>query len=368
MPGRSYSAGTGYRYGFNGKEQDPEVSGQGNQYDYGFRIYNPRLGRFLSVDPLFNSYPWYTPYQFAGNMPIWAIDLDGLEEKKATIINVVRVFDTKGNLIKEPTRVEYGATGNTILATPSTQTVRKGDDGGDIIEERTDFRQIEGIKFSIFSYSVHKSFNPEPDKKVNTVQENEDPIKPGDTEDKKPDPVISWRRGTETIVEPLINRTYISQPLDISFQYNKGRNDGTGFTNNDVANASIAAYAQRLKDNGLSSADVTISADYKSFGEYVRNHGTVGALIEARGNTVRGAFAKYGVSVNNVIPSLGTPGVSASSTTTVSVQIGWRSTTYPIRQKTINGKPTGSVQQSGAGTSKPQIGGSKPAGGRRWGG
>jgi hypothetical protein len=31
------------------------------------------------VDPLTGSYPWYTPYQFAGNMPIWAIDLDGLE-------------------------------------------------------------------------------------------------------------------------------------------------------------------------------------------------------------------------------------------------------------------------------------------------
>jgi hypothetical protein len=33
----------------------------------------------LSVDPLSPEYPWYTPYQFAGNMPIWAIDLDGLE-------------------------------------------------------------------------------------------------------------------------------------------------------------------------------------------------------------------------------------------------------------------------------------------------
>lgn len=32
------------------------------------------------MDPLTKSYPWYTPYQFAGNKPIWAIDLDGLEE------------------------------------------------------------------------------------------------------------------------------------------------------------------------------------------------------------------------------------------------------------------------------------------------
>ena len=69
-----------YRYGFNGKEKDDEVKGKGAQYDYGFRIYDPRLGKFLSTDPLFGNYPWYTPYQFAGNKPIWAIDLDGLEE------------------------------------------------------------------------------------------------------------------------------------------------------------------------------------------------------------------------------------------------------------------------------------------------
>jgi RHS repeat-associated protein len=82
MVGRSFDAAgsTAYRYGFNGKENDPETSGDGNQYDYGFRIYNPRLGRFLSVDPLAKEYPWYTPYQFAGNKPIAFVDLDGREE------------------------------------------------------------------------------------------------------------------------------------------------------------------------------------------------------------------------------------------------------------------------------------------------
>ncbi len=33
----------------------------------------------MSVDPLFMSYPWFTPYQFAGNDPIRNIDIDGLE-------------------------------------------------------------------------------------------------------------------------------------------------------------------------------------------------------------------------------------------------------------------------------------------------
>jgi RHS repeat-associated protein len=65
----------GYRFGFNGKEDDRETGTQ----DYGFRIYNPQIGKFLSVDPLTKKYPYYTPYQFAGNMPIKYVDLDGLE-------------------------------------------------------------------------------------------------------------------------------------------------------------------------------------------------------------------------------------------------------------------------------------------------
>lgn len=33
----------------------------------------------MSVDPLAPDYPWYTPYQFAGNIPIKYVDVDGLE-------------------------------------------------------------------------------------------------------------------------------------------------------------------------------------------------------------------------------------------------------------------------------------------------
>ena len=79
MPGREMS-GTEYRFGFNGKEKDEDGEwGNGTHYDYGFRIYNPGIGKFLSVDPLTGSYPELTPYQFASNSPIANIDLDGLE-------------------------------------------------------------------------------------------------------------------------------------------------------------------------------------------------------------------------------------------------------------------------------------------------
>ncbi len=86
MPGRSYMAGSGFRYGFNGKEQDNEISGQGNQYDYGFRIYNPRLGKFLSVDPLAKSFPWNSAYAFAENDVIRNVDLDGEEKKHYLLV------------------------------------------------------------------------------------------------------------------------------------------------------------------------------------------------------------------------------------------------------------------------------------------
>ncbi|MFY0602273.1 MAG: RHS repeat-associated core domain-containing protein, partial [Cyclobacteriaceae bacterium] len=66
------------RDGFNGKERDRNM-GTSLVYDYGFRIYNPSIGKFLSVDPLKDSYPELTPYQFASNNPIDGVDVDGLE-------------------------------------------------------------------------------------------------------------------------------------------------------------------------------------------------------------------------------------------------------------------------------------------------
>ena len=73
---------TKFRFAFNGKELDNEVYGFGNFQDYGARMYNTRLGRFISADPLIigqKKYAWLSGYQFASNNPIWASDLDGLE-------------------------------------------------------------------------------------------------------------------------------------------------------------------------------------------------------------------------------------------------------------------------------------------------
>ena len=60
--------------------KDNEWAGMGTHLDFGARIYDSRVGRFMSIDPFMSMYPFYSSYQFAGNKPIWKIDWKGLEE------------------------------------------------------------------------------------------------------------------------------------------------------------------------------------------------------------------------------------------------------------------------------------------------
>ena len=75
---RARTSGTQYRYGFNSKEKDDEVFNlPSTSYDFGSRMYDSRLGRWNSTDPYASLYSPYSPYCFALNSPIQAIDRDG---------------------------------------------------------------------------------------------------------------------------------------------------------------------------------------------------------------------------------------------------------------------------------------------------
>jgi hypothetical protein len=63
-------------------------------------MHDPRLGRFLSIDPLSPKYPFYSPYTFSGNRVIDAIEFEGLEPLKkymnayaGNLITAVQDFD-----------------------------------------------------------------------------------------------------------------------------------------------------------------------------------------------------------------------------------------------------------------------------------
>ena len=70
--------GAFYRNGFQGMEGDLEVKGEGNSYTTEFRQYDPRIGRWLTLDPLMAQFPHTSPYVAFDNNPIFYTDPYGL--------------------------------------------------------------------------------------------------------------------------------------------------------------------------------------------------------------------------------------------------------------------------------------------------
>jgi|GEM_PF-6024521 len=95
MPGRQYNATNSYRYGFNEKEKDDEIYGEGNAYDFENRIYDPRLVHWLSIDKLQAKRPGESPYLYTGGNPIYFIDPNGQDRIKYYVV----IDETTGNTL-----------------------------------------------------------------------------------------------------------------------------------------------------------------------------------------------------------------------------------------------------------------------------
>ena len=111
MPGRVYNSPE-YRYGFNGMEKDDEIKGSGNSLDFGARVYDSRLVRWLSLDPSMKKYPGWSPYNFTMDNPILYIDPDGKDSRVSitknkngggtiTITTVAHVYGKNAEAIAE---------------------------------------------------------------------------------------------------------------------------------------------------------------------------------------------------------------------------------------------------------------------------
>jgi RHS repeat-associated protein len=187
MPGRDYSAGTEYRFGFNGKEKDKNVTI--GDYDFGARIYDGRIARWLSLDPLQKKYPGESHYVFVANSPLAFIDKDGKDKIiiHNTIFeygNGITVTVTKIEVIKGvfetykrddgkyeyydivETRPEYVVSGNSFASGPGTNsfsTIYRGALDIDINEINT--KHFLG---SLVQMSVEKAFK-EMDRKQSYV-------------------------------------------------------------------------------------------------------------------------------------------------------------------------------------------------------
>ncbi len=80
-----------YRYGYNGMEKDDELKGEGNSYDYGMRMYDPRIARWQRTDPLQYRFPHVSTYAYAFNNPVALVDVDGEYPKPSEILKGVGI-------------------------------------------------------------------------------------------------------------------------------------------------------------------------------------------------------------------------------------------------------------------------------------
>jgi RHS repeat-associated protein len=90
--------------GSKGQEKDDEIKGDGNSYDFGARMYDSRIGRWMSIDPLFQKYSALTPYNFSLNSPLLFKDFDGRD----AIVTVQKNPNGGGKIIISSTNYIVG--------------------------------------------------------------------------------------------------------------------------------------------------------------------------------------------------------------------------------------------------------------------
>ncbi len=91
-------------------ERDNEITVNEGDYDMNARIYDSRLGRWLSLDPLMARYPGISPYNFGANNPITQRDRDGKDGIRdgtnATIsAHLILIYD--GVIVTEAQAINY---------------------------------------------------------------------------------------------------------------------------------------------------------------------------------------------------------------------------------------------------------------------
>jgi RHS repeat-associated protein len=107
LPYRHESVGDSYRYGFQNQEVDAEEKGEGNSVNYKYRMHDPRLGRFFSIDPLAAKYPHNSTYAFSENKVIHMVELEGLEAADHSYNSRMREVG-EGNLTVEQANATDG--------------------------------------------------------------------------------------------------------------------------------------------------------------------------------------------------------------------------------------------------------------------
>ena len=213
MPGRGYDAET-YPFGFGGKETDNEVKDKGNQIVFENRVYDPRIGKWLSIDPATDVYASWSPYNYVRDNPILRVDHEGLwditvhvySDRKKYGYGIAIVTDKYGKEVYRmkvrvegtgghnrmveksdtplgvydiPDKLTWGSGGDRGSYGPNPRHNLNGE-SGEIIESKRDLIRVHGGRQEIYneeSGKWEKVKNPELKKTFGCLRANDAEIK-----------------------------------------------------------------------------------------------------------------------------------------------------------------------------------------------
>ena len=136
---------------------DDEVKGEGNSLNYKFRMHDPRVGRFLSIDPLAKSYPWNSSYAFSENRVIDGIDLEGAEFQpfQYTLLYYEAKAAIKTWVSGTNTALQKGVNGMVSAATTDKLHIAMEPDSEKqkVMERERVLKQIKAINLTALTFS-----------------------------------------------------------------------------------------------------------------------------------------------------------------------------------------------------------------------
>ena len=125
--GKCWDSSTFQPYLYNGKEID--LMHDLEWYDYGARMYEPGLCRFMTMDPLCEKYYNISPYAYCVNNPVNNIDLDGRDWIYATYDDEQFVYFDERIFSQEDIEKYYNNS-KTIMYLGVTGTIYQGTENG----------------------------------------------------------------------------------------------------------------------------------------------------------------------------------------------------------------------------------------------
>jgi RHS repeat-associated protein len=283
------SGGKTTQYMYNGKELQEDFNL--DWYDYGARMYDASLGRFMVPDPLTDFAPGISPYNYVFNNPVSMIDIDGLwpgfvddwlkKQKKKKQNNHKNQNRICRNLGKPKIKHKKYKTKihATLTLSPPPGSGRKE---GSFYDRIGDINPIDHIPGNI------------------------------PTDDEEPTITLSYRDIPEIPTNP--DPEYITrdgQPIkartDISFDHTPFGGNESFIKNKSNTYAFLAPIAQYLKDNPEYVVSVIISTNIVRAKLYEEinmdggeKNGTPRDLLYNRGKSIREALDSLGVNLKQI--------------------------------------------------------------------